>query len=469
MSNFPNIVWITLESTRADATSVGNARAETTPNLQRIGASPSGHTFGSCFSHGIWTLASSASILAGTYPTCHDAGMGSEAIPDTIPTVPEALREVGYTTACISPNSHLSSATGLDRGFDQFAWVSKSTLLDTVGARAILKYALNVRRHGGGLTLDSRRHHRGYMLNDLAKRWMRSFRDSDDPYFLYLHHPGPHHPYTPPERYLTEFLPDCGPSTEEAIEIALDHHDNLFEHIANGIPFDDRELSAIEALYRAEVAYADELVGNLFEFVRNRTSRDTIVVVTADHGELFGEDDLLAHMISVNDAVCHVPLVVYGLDRDLPTAGPVQHTDIVRTIFSEIGVDGDWIQGVDLTEATRDWAVVQRGVNRTEQNLSKLTEIEPAYDASRYRQSTVTALRTDSFKYVYSDEGEALFEPPNEDTDVSPDYPDRTAKLRADAESLLANEATPYEDDTRDGEFTDAMRSQLADLGYLVD
>lgn len=466
MTESPNIVWVTLESTRADATSVCGS-GTTTPNLRRIGDSSDGQHFSACFSHGVWTLPSSASILTGSYPTRHGAGMASETIPDSIRTIPETLQDVGYTTACLSPNSHLSSATGLDRGFDRFAWVGTSTLLDTVGLRTLLKYALNVRRHGGGLTLESRRHHRGYMLNDLAKRWVRSFRGGDEPFFLYLHHPGPHHPYTPPRRYLAELAADLPVTADRAIDVALDHHDNFLEYIARGLPLDEQQLAIVERLYEAEVAYADELVGDLFDYVREQTTRETIFVVTADHGELFGEDGLLAHMITVDDAVCHVPLIVHGLDVSAPSDTIVQHADVMRTILSTVGADSDDVQGVEIGE--REYAVVQRGAKRARRNLSKFAEIEPGFDASRYHETTVTALRTDSHKYVYSEDGQALYELPDETTDVASDDPDLTARFRADVEALLANEAAPVGADAREGEFTDAMRSQLADLGYLVE
>lgn len=469
MSSEPNIIWVTLESTRADATSVGEGSTDNTPNLRRIAADSNATAASYCFAHGIWTLPSSASILTGTYPTCHDAGMDSRAIPETLRTIPERLQTAGYTTACISPNSHLSEATGLDRGFDRFAWVGKSTLLETVGLRTLGRYTLNVRKHGGGFTLDSRRHHRGYMLNDLAKRWVRSFEGDDEPYFLYLHHPGPHHPYTPPRRYCAEYLDDVDVDVDTAVDLALDFHDNLFEYIAEGIPLSETELTTIRRLYQAEIAYVDELVGDLFDHVQNHTTEETIFVVTGDHGELFGEDDMLAHMISVSDAVSHVPLIVHGFDFGAGIEGPVQHTDILRTLLSASDIDTEGIHGVDLRESRRDWAVVQRGARRTRQNLAELTELNPKFDTDRYRRSTVTTLRSEDFKYIHSDGDQSLYELPDETTAITADFPERAAMFEDAVESLLAGDAAPFDDDVRDGNFTEAMEAQLADLGYLVE
>ena len=119
-SQRPNVIWLTIESTRTDHTTVGGAATDTTPNLARIADADRGRVVPGCVAHGVWTLPSSASILTGTYPTHHGAGITGEAIPEQLPTVAERLREAGYHTRCLSPNSHLSSATGLDRGFDEF-------------------------------------------------------------------------------------------------------------------------------------------------------------------------------------------------------------------------------------------------------------------------------------------------------------------------------------------------------------
>lgn len=178
----PNVVWITLESTRADHTTIEDYEHDTTPNLVRIAADTRGQALPECISHGVWTLPSSASILTGTYPSHHGAGMGYDAIPEALPTVSERFQRPGYTTASLSPNSHISEATGLDRGFDSFRWVSSSTLLDSVGYRTLAKYIFHVRSHGGGLTFDPQKHGADFMMVDVAKRWVRSFHREATPF-----------------------------------------------------------------------------------------------------------------------------------------------------------------------------------------------------------------------------------------------------------------------------------------------
>ena len=470
MSSRPNIIWITLESTRADHTSLLGYDRQTTPELERIASMETGRSFAECIAHGIWTRSSSASILTGTYPSRHRAGMDRESIPDELSTVPELLSAAGYHTACLSPNANVSAATGLDRGFEQFAWFDKSTLLETAGLKTLAKFALNVNRHGGGFTLDAAKHGTGYLLTDVAKRWLRSYEGSDDPFFLYAHMGDPHHPYYPPRKYLTEYIADLDTTVKEANELVRRHHRDLNELIAHGCPFTDEEWETLTTLYDASIAYADELVGSIFDQVHSLDVGETVFVVTSDHGEFFGEHGLLAHKISVDDAVAHVPAVVHGDATIANHDGElIQHVDLVQSLLSRAQADTSQVQGIDLGTEDRAFAIIQRGADRTRTNIQTIREYNPDFDASHYHQSTVHAIRTGEYKYVLSDDGAELFHLPDESTDVSDRQPDVAASLEAELSSFLDTAGRPVTGEA-DGEsqMTGAMRKQLEDLGYLV-
>lgn len=468
----PNIVWITMESTRADHTTLGGYSRRTTPNLQRIADRSRGRAFDECVSHGIWTLSSSASILTGTWPSHHGAGMDADSIPAGLPTVSELLGDVGYYTACLSPNSHISSATGLDRGFDRFSWISKSSLLSEVGVRTLLKFAANCRRHGGGLTLDTRKHGAGFLVNDLAKRWLSSFEGEREPFFLYAHYGNPHHPYYPPRRYRDEYADGGDLSLSDAGETSLRHHKHLHELIADGCPLSASELEALTDFYDGEIAHADALIGDLFDHLQALDLDDTVFVVTADHGELFGERGLLAHMLVTHDAVSRVPLVVHGFDPLVDHGGEtVQHADVMRTLLEATGADTSSLQGVDLTRESREYSVVQRGTRRCRKNLDAFCAINGDFDRERFPEGTLHAIRTSNYKYERSPDGEQLYSLPDERTDVSAARPEVTGRLRETLNEFLQNEGESFAPEREDGsaEFTDAMKEQLSDLGYLVD
>ena len=468
--NQPNVVWLTLESTRADHTSMSGYSRETTPNLARIAENARGRAFENCHTHGIWTLASSASILTGTVPTHHGAGMENDALPEKLETVPERFATAGYHTACLSPNSHLSSGTDLDRGFEEFAWLSSDTLLETAGPRILLKYLLNCRKHGPGLTTDTKKHGTGYLMNEMAKRRLRAYSGSEEPFFLYAHYGDPHHPYQPPRRYLERYAEDFEMSTEEALELGLSHHENFHQLIADDCPLTDDEWDALHALYDAELAHTDELVGDLFDYANALDLGDTVFVVTADHGELFGEQGMLAHLVVTDDAVTHVPCVVHGLDALADHDGEtLQHADLMRTLLETAGAQTDGVQGLDLRAETRERTLTQRGAKRCLKNLERFEELNPEFDPTPYHAATLHALRTDEFKYQRSDDRAELLSLPDEEHDVSESYPDLRERLADDLDTVLETDGQPAYSGACEGRFTDAMKKQLADLGYLVD
>ena len=457
----PNIVWITLDSVRADHTTLDGYHRETTPELERIGQG--GHAFRNCIAHSLSTLPSTGAMMSGYPPSRNTVGVDGNQLPDSITTMPERFSDAGYATACLSRNSYLSSATGLDRGFDRFQWLSSSTLHEA-GLRPLFSYALNLRSHSAGLSTDTAKHSSAYLMNEVAKEWLADFRHDDDPFFFYLHYNEPHRPYYPPRKYLDTFSEELSMSGTEAAEFALDVHYNLEDIVANGCQLSDDEWAALEAMYDAEVAYTDEMVGRLFDHVQSMRGRDTIVVVTADHGELFGEYGLLSHSYVLHDAVTRVPMVIHGLDDDLAVDGDdtIQHLDVFRTLLNVAGGDpGDTI-GFDLREQTRDFAVSQRGPTSFEELLAH----NPSFDTSRFHTETLTALRTPEFKYQRSSEKEELFALPDEDADVSSEYPQKRTALDETLDDWMDRHGQPV-GAAQEGEFSDAVTRQLRDLGYM--
>ena len=458
----PNVVWITVDSVRADHTNVGGYERDTTPNLARIADADRGLSFEHCISSGTGTPYSSASILTGTYPTRHGVKTTNEYLPESLSTLPELLGRAGYRTACLSRNSYVSPGTGMDRGFDRFSWVSGSTILEAVPYRTLVKYAANLWRHSAGLARDTAKYATPYVMNDVAKRWVRDLR-GEEPFFLYLHYNEPHRPYYPPLPYVDTYTDDIEISAAEAADFSIEVHRRLDEHIAEGPDFTEGEWAALRAMYDAEIRYTDEMVGRLFDHVRSLDLGPTIFLITADHGELFGEHGLLSHKVVVDDALTHVPLVTHGFDGiGDRTDELVQQVDLTTTLAEMVGEGSDQLQGVDLRETTREHAVVQRGPF----DFSLFTDHDPDFDAARFHHGTVHAVRTKQFRYERSDSLARLLDLPDEDTDVSEAHPDVAAELSATLDAWVEANATPVEARS-DSRLDDAMREQLRDLGYV--
>jgi len=277
---------------------------------------------------------------------------------------------------------------------------------------------------------------------------------------MYVHYNEPHRAYYPPLPYLDRFTDDLSMSGQEAADLAMDVHHNLVEIVANGCDLSDEEFAALKAMYDAEIAYTDELVGRLHTHIE-RELGETVLVVTADHGELFGEDDMLAHKYSMHNGVLNVPMVLNGIDG-LADEGLVQHADVVRTLVELVGGETETIQGVDLREERREYAISQS----PQDSLDPLLEHNPDFDASQFPAEPYSVIQDGEFKYVGLSEEPRLYRLPDESENVADDHPEIAEELGAELADWLETEGQ------RAGrgdaiETDEEIQSRLADLGYL--
>jgi uncharacterized sulfatase len=473
MQTRPNIIWLTLDSVRTDRTSLGSADRGTTPQMKRIASLPGGQAFSECVAHAMWSLPSDASILTGTYPSFHGTGLWNEVLPGDITTVPERFSALGYHTAAVSQNAYCSESTGLSRGFDRFDSVETSNLVDSVGVRTLVKYALNLRRHSGGYTLSRDRHRSDFLALDLLKRRLDSFQGRREPFFMFVHTLGAHLPYAPPLPFRREFAAEVDLPASEAVERAIDVSSNHYRSTAGGCEFPPATRAAVDAMYDALVAYTDWYVGRFFEFVRSLDLGPTVFVVTADHGDLLGEHGVMGHQLSLHDGVVNVPMVVHGLPSltDVADDALVQHVDVMQALLATAGASADALegmQGIDPRAESRSYAISQRGNDTYETAVEQIRGHEPAADIDRFHPGLVHAVRDRRFKLLRSDRGEELYRLPDEETDVSAAYPSVVRGANGFLDDALDRIGERQSTDDR-REMSEAMKRQLADLGYITD
>lgn len=464
-----SIVWITIDSLRADHTSLCGYQRETTPNLRRLAADGRSRAFQQCFSHGIWSLPSVASMFTGTPPSRHGVGLWNDALPNAVTTIPETFSKNGWRTEGVSVNSFFSPATNLDRGFDSFTKVSRSNLLSTVGVRGLLKYPTVGWNYTPGLTRDSRKFNPDFLVQEVVKRRIDDLSASGSPFFLAAHYQGAHHPYYPSLYFARAFEEDYDLSATEAREIAFDLTTDVYESIAHGAPRTETERNALVWMYDSFVRQSDALVGELLEYIRSKLGDEVVVVVTSDHGDLLGEYQLLSHKLVVHDAVSHVPLVASGSEAlsEAPE-GIVQHADGMATLLAERGLAHDSLVGHDLRTSEREFAITQRGEQTCRKTLRKIREYEPEFQNEHVHEPLLTALRTRQYKYLESGETTRLYDLPDETTDVSEDRPEVREQLAEKLSSWFDEYGDPVETDEEAG-FSDATRERLRQLGYVVD
>lgn len=464
--NGKNIVWLTIDSVRADRTTPGGYNRNTTPNLADIVSSENGAWFKNCISQTRWSPASIASMFTGAYLSTHQVGISSpdvQKLPNSFDTMPELLSEDGYSTFGLSENTFLSSRTGLDRGFDKFSFPLMKNLPTAVGIRSMLKYAGNIQQYGPGFTTDPRKHNRTYMLTSTAKRWVRDAAEEEAPFFLYFHMNNTHYPYTPPKPFLKPLAKEIGIPAETIIQYSLDIFDDVYELVANDLPLSNDQWNAINAAYDAEIAYADHLAGELIRYIKSETTNDTIFIITADHGETFGEHGWLGHHTVISEELLHVPMVVEGLDGiNHQQANLVQHIDITRTLLESLGIESTQFEGVNLTEETRSYALSQRAPRHSDKK--KLIDRNESYDISKHHWEALNVIRDSRFKLLTDGELTELYELPDEENNVIDEYPDHGSELRKELNDRLPEFAIEESGEKAD---LDDLHDRLENMGYI--
>lgn len=460
MTDKPNVIWLTLDSVRQDHTTMGGYYRETTPRIQEIANKSDGVSFSSCFSHARASATSVPSILSGTYPSRHGTYYHeSSAFPDDLPLAAELFHDVGYNTVGISNNGYAGSLTGVDRGFDEFVLLGSSPaeILRSAGLRNVLKFARNIRSHSVGFSTDTHAHSGAYLVTELAKERVQQ---SEEPLFMYVHYNEPHRAYYPPLPYLDRFTENLQMSGSEAAEIAMDVHHNLIEIVANGCNLSEEEMAALKAMYDAEIAYTDDRVGMLYDYIQ-RELGDTIVVITADHGELFGEEEMLAHKYSMHNGVLHVPMVVQGL-TDLSDEGVIQHSDVLSTVLSLAGAETGTVQGVNLRKKQREYAISQS----PQDSLEPLLEYNPNYEIPRFPTEPYSVIQDGQFKYVQRPDDPRLYRLPDETENVIAEHPNVAERLDTHLTDWLETEGQLV-GRGEEIDIDDSTRERLAEMGYL--
>jgi uncharacterized sulfatase len=391
-------------------------------------------------------------------------------LAESVYTIPEKLSDEGYRNVCISPNGHISRATGLDRGFDEFRFITVSTIREELSYRTLGKYLVNLYEHSGGLTTETSHHSIGYLKNQLASEYLEQAQDEADPLFLYMHYGDTHHPYVPPVNWRGEFSEDLSMSLSEAVDVATEMKHNILERIATGCDYSDREWNAIRVLYDTLVAYVDHVVGQVVDEAIELLD-DPIVVVTGDHGENFGERGLIGHRLGVTNALTHVPLVMYGSDVEVSSQDTIQHADVWELISREIEPDLDVPVGVDPTESPREYAVVQKGGERTTKNLDEIQDINPEFHRDQYYERDLTALVDEAYIYyrpVDSSSGELVHVGGGWTT---VEDPAREETLESWYREWYEENGQPVgtDDDTEEREVVDDVEENLENMGYLVE
>lgn len=330
----PNVILITLDTVRADHLSLLGYERDTTPNLKRLAQEATVYTH--AIAPGNMTLSSHASMFTSLYPSWHQAHFDkghdqARPLDAKYPVLAQILADKGFDTVGIVSNYlFLSHGFGLDRGF---------TYHDSAGPPLMLtkSYVLrNAVRNFLSLFLEPWQYdaifRRAEEINAAALAALD--KDPGNKFFLFLNYMDAHGPYLPPARFATLY-PGRNP------RMTARHYGTMERQVlSEKRPLAKGEREHLVSQYDGGIAYMDWCLEQLLGQLKQRGLYDnTLLIVTSDHGEAFGERGIMGHGLSVYDDEVHVPLIVkfpHSTAKEV-IADPVSLIDLMPTILDVLG------------------------------------------------------------------------------------------------------------------------------------
>ena len=312
----PNIVLIGVDSLRADRMSCYGHNRLTTPHIDRFARE--GTLFERYYSPHIPTTSGYANMLTGmdVFSTQVVALRHKGPMREEIATLPEILRDFGYTSTCVGFKGNPAS-----RGFDTY-----------------------IQYEGWGIQEDGRAH-KAEKLNEVTLPELDRLVAQGEPFLLFLRHMDPHSPYLPPGPFDRIFYHgnECDPRNKSMEPVMA--FKPFRDYFASWMPEGITDKDYIIAQYDGAIAYMDAAIQRIFTALATHGILDeTIVVVTADHGETLYDHDCYFDHHGLYDVTLHVPLIIRypgKVPAGRRVAGYGQEYDLVPTLLELAGLEVD--------------------------------------------------------------------------------------------------------------------------------
>lgn len=317
----PNIVLVSIDSLRHDHLGCYGYAHATSPRIDAL--AQTGARFECAVSTSSWTLPAHAALFTGLFDSTHGLVDNGLRLAPEHKTLAEELKARGYHTAGFFGGPYLHPVFGLGDGFDVYQ-SCMTTIADDLSDDALRDES----RAREGKSHDDITGPR--TVAEIAK-WAAS-RPSDRPFFLFVHLWDVHYDFIPPAKYAEMFDGDYTGSLT-----GVDFMSNDAVHAG----MDERDKQHLLALYDAEIRFTDDNLGLLLDDLGARGMlADTLVLVTADHGEEFFEHGLKGHQKTLYDEVVRIPLVAQWPGHIAPgtvIADQVRIIDVMPTLLEAAG------------------------------------------------------------------------------------------------------------------------------------
>jgi len=406
-----NVILVTIDTLRADHLACSGNTKVKTPYIDSLARE--GVRFARNYTPVPVTLPSHTSIFTGLYPIYHQVrNNGTFEVSDQIETLAEVLKKNGYHTAAFIGSFVLDSRYGLEQGFDYY-----DDYLEKDPNQAIMIY----NERTAGEVVES------------ANQWLE--KNSQNPFFMWLHCFDPHAPYEPPMPFSKIYQKN---------------------------------------LYDGEIAYTDYALGRLISNLKKKNLLDkTLIVVTADHGEGLGEHAEKTHAIFIYDATLHVPLIM-RYPKAIPAGLVVQNAtstiDIMPTILDILQISGrPHMQGMSLSGLIHQPAPMAQPASGEKEFPRHELLCETFYPLYNHNWSPLEGLRTDQWKFVKAPKSELydLINDPKETVNVFDRKKDVARELETRMKELQQENSSQKDIFSAQFKMDKNTQDRLKSLGYV--
>lgn len=451
----PNLLWIVMDTVRADHLSSYGYPKTTTPRIDDIAAE--GVLFERMMSPAPYTLPSHASMFTGLYQYHHGVGEGHPFLDPSLDTIAAWMTRQGYQTVGFSNNPWVGKNTNLARGFEEFyeLWL----LGDRPFLERFWNWSTGRMRYGAEPT------------NKLVERWIRLHPHS--PFFVFINYVEPHLAYQYREEFTPRFM-DRPYSMEEIRGV----NQNAQAFHAGKVRMVPEDFRILTSLYDGEICYLDREVGKLVDFLKeSRLLDNTILLITSDHGENLGDHGLMNHQFCLYQTLLHVPCILRYpkmIPAGLRIHDPVSLVDLFPTLMALVGGKGDLqtvvFDGENLSSllggdrSGKRHSPILAEYDRPVLSIAEIQGGYPDVSFSRFDRA-LRSIQKEGYKYIWASSGDAelyfLEKDPFELKNLAVEIPEKGEVLG----TLLPQAAEPRTPSFR--RHTREVEEGLRALGYL--
>jgi arylsulfatase A-like enzyme len=469
----PNVLWIVWDTVRADHLGLYGYPRPTTPNLEAW--AEDARVFEDCLAVANSTVPSHAAMFTGLLPSEHGANDANPWLDESHQTLAELFRDQGYQTFLWSANPHVSSAENFQQGFDvaSHPWdeeqrdkasrIVRRKLTEGADERQRVPLA-RIRDDSWAIKAA------GELAQESLEAWLAE-RDPERPFLAFLNYMEAHSPTIPPKRLRERMMGEKRAARSYGLDVSWLQR---WAYTFGLREYTEDELEILVATYDAAIAELDELFGELMRSLEaGGHLENTIVVLTADHGEHLGEKHMLDHQYTLYGPVLRVPLVLRYPPRVPPgrETQPVMNHDLFTTLLDLAGIErpaGVPRRSVSLLRPDASRARMAELPSVFLRPIGTVKKAHPDWDPGGW-SNRKRALHEGGYKLIRREDGhEELYDlsgDPGEENPLGPEADEVRQRLGEMLEDLVDDLRPPTTSEARPP-VPEELQRMLEGLGY---